>query len=131
MHTHASGKDAARAAIYPQKLCRAILRGCRRQLYDDGILLVGHHGMLPHRRVQAEEANEARRRTMRLEVFFEDESIGGSCGEVCSGGGPEVDAARAAETEDLAAGSLFSVKTKSAAKQHKVYKNANTRFAFL
>ena len=39
-----SGKIARAAAVYPFKLCRAILRGCSRQLQADGRLQPGQHG---------------------------------------------------------------------------------------
>ena len=41
----ASGKVARKAAVYPFKLCRAILRGCVRQLRADGRLQPGQHGV--------------------------------------------------------------------------------------
>ena len=40
-----SGKIAREAAIYPFKLCRAIFRGCARQLQADGRLQLGQYGV--------------------------------------------------------------------------------------
>ena len=44
-HAVTSGKVAREAAVYPFKLCRAILRGCARQLQADGRLQPGQHGV--------------------------------------------------------------------------------------
>ena len=44
-HAVASGKIAREAAVYPFRLCRAILRGCQKQLRLDGRLGQGSHGM--------------------------------------------------------------------------------------
>ena len=44
-HVPTSGKIAREAAVYPFKLCRAILKGCARQLQADGRLQLGHHGV--------------------------------------------------------------------------------------
>ena len=46
-HAVASGKTARAAAVYPFRLCRAILRGCQRQLQRDGKLQAGLHGLQP------------------------------------------------------------------------------------
>jgi hypothetical protein len=43
-HQTASGRTAREAAMYPFKLCRAILEGCRNQLRRDGRLHDGTHG---------------------------------------------------------------------------------------
>ena len=43
-HATASGRTAREAAVYPFKLCRAILEGCRNQLLRDGKLTSGIHG---------------------------------------------------------------------------------------
>ena len=44
-HVVASGRVAREAAVYPFKLCRAILQGCVRQLRADGKLQPGVHGI--------------------------------------------------------------------------------------
>ena len=44
-HATASGRVARGAAVYPFKLCRAILEGCRNQLLRDGTLQDGVHGV--------------------------------------------------------------------------------------
>ena len=44
-HETASGRVAREAAIYPFKLCRAILEGCRNQLLKDGRLSHGLYGI--------------------------------------------------------------------------------------
>ena len=44
-HVVASGQVARKAAVYQFKLCRAILRGCVRQLRADGCLQPGQHGV--------------------------------------------------------------------------------------
>jgi len=44
-HATASGRVAREAAIYPFKLCRAILEGCKNQLLKDGKLLAGARGI--------------------------------------------------------------------------------------
>ena len=44
-HVPCSGKVARNAAIYPAKLCRAILEGFRRQLQCDGLMEVGVMGI--------------------------------------------------------------------------------------
>ena len=43
-HATASGRVAREAAVYPFRLCRAILEGCRNQLRRDGRLVDGVHG---------------------------------------------------------------------------------------
>ena len=98
VHSHASGAVAARVAVYPQRLCAAILRGCQRQLYDDGVLLVGHHGLQARRRKAAEERNEERRHSMRLEVFFEEEFTGRGYSEFMETVNAETEAALATES---------------------------------
>ena len=35
------------AATYPMGLCKAIIRGCRAQLREDGRVMIGHVGILP------------------------------------------------------------------------------------
>ncbi len=42
-----TGKTARMAAIYPMKLCTAILQGCRAQLREDGRAFVGLVGIGP------------------------------------------------------------------------------------
>ena len=44
-HKIASGMVAANAAVFPFKLCKAILQGFRSQLVKDGRLVVGIVGM--------------------------------------------------------------------------------------
>ena len=44
-HAPTSGKVTREAAVYPFKLCRAILKGCARQLQAGGRLQLGHHGV--------------------------------------------------------------------------------------
>ena len=44
-HATASGRVAREAAIYPFRLCRAILEGCRNQMLKDGKLRNGTHGI--------------------------------------------------------------------------------------
>ena len=44
-HATASGRVAREAAVYPFRLCRAILRGFRNQLLKDGTLQTGMYGM--------------------------------------------------------------------------------------
>ncbi len=44
-HATASGRLAREAAVYPFKLCRAILEGCRNQLMRDGTLKEGMFGL--------------------------------------------------------------------------------------
>ena len=44
-HAPCTGRDATRAAIYPFKLCRAILEGLRNQLRTDRKMAAGVHGM--------------------------------------------------------------------------------------
>jgi len=44
-HVTASGRLAREAAVYPFKLCRAILEGCRDQLMRDGTLKAGMFGL--------------------------------------------------------------------------------------
>ena len=44
-HATASGRVAREAAIYPFKLCRAILEGCRNQLRKDGRIHDGMYGI--------------------------------------------------------------------------------------
>ena len=51
------------ATIYSHGLCKAILQGCQRQLYMDGILLLGHGGLQGHRR---ERVEDEKRRTQKL-----------------------------------------------------------------
>jgi hypothetical protein len=46
-HTLCTGHVARMAAIYPMKLCKAILQGCRAQLREDGRVFIGHVGILP------------------------------------------------------------------------------------
>ena len=41
----AAGRLAREAAVYPFRLCRAILQGCRNQLLRDGTLQVGMYGL--------------------------------------------------------------------------------------
>ena len=41
----AEGKPARLSEIYPCKLCRAILQGCKNQLVRDGSLKTGMHGL--------------------------------------------------------------------------------------
>ena len=53
----ASGRTAREAAVYPVKLCRAILRGCRNQLRRDGLLQLGTRGIVPHRRFKGKPSN--------------------------------------------------------------------------
>ena len=40
-----SGPVAKKSQVYPEGLCRAILRGCRKQLIDDGRLTLGIVGI--------------------------------------------------------------------------------------
>ena len=42
-----TGKTARMAAIYPVKLCKAILQGCRAQLREDGRVFIGLVGIGP------------------------------------------------------------------------------------
>ena len=44
-HEVCSGKVATEAAIYPLRLCKAILRGFKRQLEVEGLLFIGAIGM--------------------------------------------------------------------------------------
>ena len=44
-HAVASGKIAREAAVYPFRLCRAILKGCQKQLRLDGRIGQGSHGV--------------------------------------------------------------------------------------
>ena len=44
-HVIAAGRVAREAAVYPFRLCRAILQGCRNQLLRDGTLQVGMYGL--------------------------------------------------------------------------------------
>ncbi len=44
-HAVAAGRIAREAAVYPFRLCRAILQGCRNQLLRDGKLKDGVHGL--------------------------------------------------------------------------------------
>ncbi len=44
-HAVAAGRIAREAAAYPFRLCRAILQGCRNQLFRDGKLKAGIHGL--------------------------------------------------------------------------------------
>ena len=44
-HAVASGKVAREAAVFPFKLCHAILRGCSQQLRADGRLHPGQYGV--------------------------------------------------------------------------------------
>jgi hypothetical protein len=46
-HSSCIGRTARTAAIYPLKLCKAILQGCHAQLREDGRILVGHVGIGP------------------------------------------------------------------------------------
>ena len=46
-HETVSGRAAREAAVYPFKLCRAILQGCRNQLLSDGTLKHGVYGLQP------------------------------------------------------------------------------------
>ena len=46
-HASCTGKTARMAAIYPMKLCKAILQGCRAQLREDGRVFVGLVGIGP------------------------------------------------------------------------------------
>ena len=46
-HASCTGKTARTAAIYPMKLCKAILQGCRAQLREDGRVFVGLVGIGP------------------------------------------------------------------------------------
>ena len=50
-HGATSGRAAREAAVYPTQLCRAILRGCRAQFLDDGVVVPGSVGLQPHRRL--------------------------------------------------------------------------------
>ena len=42
-------------------------------MYDDGLMLVGHHGMQGHRRAKVELNNFDKRRSVRFESIFEDD----------------------------------------------------------
>ncbi len=42
-----TGHVARVAAIYPMRLCKAIIQGCRAQLREDGRVFIGHVGILP------------------------------------------------------------------------------------
>ena len=44
-HATAAGRIAREAAVYPFRLCRAILQGCRNQLLKDGTLKAGMYGL--------------------------------------------------------------------------------------
>ena len=46
---HCTGRHAKGAAIYPQDLCLAILKGIVRQLAADGMVSAGTHGTIPSR----------------------------------------------------------------------------------
>jgi len=46
-HASCTGKTARMAAIYPVKLCKAILQGCRAQLREDGRVFIGFVGIGP------------------------------------------------------------------------------------
>jgi hypothetical protein len=46
-HSSCTGKTARMAAIYPMKLCKAILQGCRAQLREDGRIFIGLVGIGP------------------------------------------------------------------------------------
>ena len=111
-HAPASGNVAAQAAVHPQRLCVAILRGCQRQLYNDGILLQGHHGMHPARRRNAEAENEERRHSIRLEVFYEEDFSGRSYTEFMEGQLHDTVKPAGINAEGECEAALMSVKTK-------------------
>jgi len=46
-HRLCTGDVARTAALYPVKLYKAIIQGCRAQLREDGRILLGHVGILP------------------------------------------------------------------------------------
>ena len=56
VHGECLGADARRAAIYPFKLCKAILTGIKNQLIQDGLMEVGVHGIQVATRLEDVEA---------------------------------------------------------------------------
>ena len=56
-HVHLVAGKAAAAKVYPPDLCKAILRGCRKQMYQDGFMLCGHVGLQSHRKERVETDN--------------------------------------------------------------------------
>ena len=44
-HVLCNGRVARMAAIFPIRLCKAILSGLKNQLRSDGVVIDGHHGM--------------------------------------------------------------------------------------
>ena len=67
-HEACSGRAATEAAIYPLKLCKAILRGFKRQLEVEGLMFVGAIGM--------DVAGDLWRSATDAEVVVSVESLG-------------------------------------------------------
>ncbi len=68
-HKLCSAEVAKAAAIYPLGLCKAILRGCRRQLIQDGRLVVGIVGIQhPETAMSDSQLERACARVLSLEV---------------------------------------------------------------
>ena len=77
-HAVASGKIAREAAVYPFKLCRAILRGCVRQLQADRRLQSGQHGV----QCLWEESAETMLAELDSETVMEVMSVAGSAAAI-------------------------------------------------
>ncbi len=69
MHRVAEGRVTAPTAIFPIKLCKAILQGYRRQLMDDGRLVLGVVGIQqPETELADRRLEDTCMRLLNLEV---------------------------------------------------------------
>ena len=78
------GKQLATdAAVYPMRLCKAILQGCRRQLQEDDLMVLGIVGI----QSKAEDVSEEKLKK-RIHTVARHSVRGGADGRAGPGGDP-------------------------------------------
>ena len=81
-HGSTSGQHSRRAAVYPFKLCKAILMGIRNQLREDGCYTVGVVGFTPWRPERLSDAQALRKAARDHALVFEYDDVEISPAEV-------------------------------------------------